>query len=138
MRPGVCSIRAWREPPFSLAVGSHETSAMILCTWDEEKRRVEKTRDPLLTPSSTYSSILAPRVRKEIFTATSFCSFASSKYGYAILHPVTYVIEAFWTEHNPSCRSLRPAGGGCVGTCIVHTFDPIVDTTLYTIMIYVH
>lgn len=50
-----------------------------------------------------------------------------------------YVIEAFgnWSSHNPSADlcGLRATGGWGLGTYI-HAFNPIVDTTLYTIMIY--
>lgn len=51
-----------------------------------------------------------------------------------------YVIEAFWKLEltQPFCRSLRIACDRWVGVLgtYIHAYNPIIDTTLYTIMIY--
>lgn len=122
----VKALRAWGKPPSSLngmaAVGTHEKSAASpLC------RTREWTEDA--PPSLISPSIFAPAPEKKCeLRRRSLLQIRDPASG--------LVIEAVrnWSTHNPSADlcGLRATGGWGW----VHAFDPIVNTILYTIMIY--
>lgn len=101
----------------------------MYCTYKGQEKEAEKMRD-----HNFYSSILAPssekkyELRRRLLLQIRIRDPASRHICY----------RSFWSEHNPSA-DLRATGGvglGMYSTYAVHAFDPIVDTTLYTIVIY--